>query len=198
MRTSALNGGQDAIVAYGEDGLERKGEAIKINMGDEVPESVYILGNAPQSGKEIVKDIEHMSIAGIIMIDGDYRIDKTDINKLKKYSKKDLAYHIVKLSSGNNILLVTPYQITHTIVLEGGDKMQVFTTGVWNIMEAPKYALIIIDGETYTGKMSDLVLNGSDVKSVTHLAPETGEALYGEKGANGVLIITLKNTEEDN
>ena len=207
VRISSPSGGKDAIVSYDENGMKIEGDAIKINLGDEVPESVMVLGNTPHSGREIARDIEGMSIAGMIMVDNDYRIDNIDLNKLKKYSRKDLAYHIVKLASGNNILLLTPYKITRTIALDGGGKMQVFAAGAWNNMrsavptkkeEAEPEPLIIIDGVTYNGKLSDLVLPAQDVQSVTKLPPETGAALYGEKGANGVLIINLKSAEKDN
>lgn len=204
---SSSAGGQDAIVSYDENGMEIEGDAIKINLGDEVPESVFALGNRPYSGREIANDIEGMSIAGMFIIDNDSNIENTDINKLTKYSKRNLSYHIVKLASGNNLLLVTPYEITRPIALEGGGKMQVFVAGVWNNMqsatptkkvEAEPEPLIIIDGVTYTGKLSDLVLQAQEVKSLTKLPPETGAALYGEKGANGVLIITLKKENDNN
>lgn len=50
--------------------------------------------------------------------------------------------------------------------------------------------LIIIDGAPYSGDLSNL--NPSDVESMTVLKDAASNALYGARGANGVVIITTK------
>src|SRR5690606_12478391 len=51
-------------------------------------------------------------------------------------------------------------------------------------------ALIIVDGVEYTGGMSNI--NPEDVESITVLKDAATIALYGSRGANGVVMITTK------
>lgn len=50
--------------------------------------------------------------------------------------------------------------------------------------------LIILDGMTFYGSMNDI--NPDDVKSIDVLKDASSTAIYGSKGANGVIIITTK------
>ena len=51
--------------------------------------------------------------------------------------------------------------------------------------------LIIVDGMPYDGKWNDI--NPNDVESITVLKDAASNALYGARGANGVIMITTKN-----
>src|SRR5690606_24073446 len=57
-------------------------------------------------------------------------------------------------------------------------------------------ALIIVDGVEYTGGMSNI--NPDDVESLTVLKDAATFALYGSRGANGVVMITTKKGGEGN
>ena len=50
--------------------------------------------------------------------------------------------------------------------------------------------LIIVDGAPYSGDLSNI--NPNDVESMTVLKDAASNALYGARGANGVIIITTK------
>ena len=54
--------------------------------------------------------------------------------------------------------------------------------------------LIIIDGAPYSGDLGNL--NPSDVESMTVLKDAASNALYGARGANGVIIITTKQAKK--
>ncbi len=54
--------------------------------------------------------------------------------------------------------------------------------------------LIIIDGAPYSGDMANL--NPNDVESMTVLKDAASNALYGSRGANGVIMITTKRAEK--
>ncbi len=56
--------------------------------------------------------------------------------------------------------------------------------------------LIIIDGAPYSGDLSNL--NPADVESMTVLKDAASNALYGARGANGVIMITTKNAKNKN
>lgn len=54
--------------------------------------------------------------------------------------------------------------------------------------------LIIVDGAPYSGDLSNL--NPNDVESMTVLKDAASNALYGSRGANGVIIITTKTANK--
>lgn len=54
--------------------------------------------------------------------------------------------------------------------------------------------LIIVDGAPYSGDLSNL--NPNDVESMTVLKDAASNALYGARGANGVIIITTKRANQ--
>lgn len=50
--------------------------------------------------------------------------------------------------------------------------------------------MIIVDGAPYSGDINNI--NPNDVESMTVLKDAASNALYGARGANGVIIITTK------
>ena len=54
--------------------------------------------------------------------------------------------------------------------------------------------LIILDGLPYHGYWSDI--NPSDVESITVLKDAASNALYGARGANGVILVTTKTAKK--
>ena len=55
--------------------------------------------------------------------------------------------------------------------------------------------LIIVDGAPYSGDLGNL--NPNDVESMTVLKDAASNALYGARGANGVVIITTKSANKN-
>ena len=53
--------------------------------------------------------------------------------------------------------------------------------------------LIILDGMTFNGSLNEI--NPDDIKSIDVLKDASSTAIYGSKGANGVIIITTKRGE---
>lgn len=56
--------------------------------------------------------------------------------------------------------------------------------------QASNDPLIILDGSPYDGSMSDI--NPQDVESMSVLKDASAAAIYGNRGANGVILITTK------
>ncbi|MGL5275684.1 SusC/RagA family TonB-linked outer membrane protein [Myroides sp.] len=54
--------------------------------------------------------------------------------------------------------------------------------------------LIVLDGVPFNGTMNSI--NNSDIESVSFLKDASAAALYGNRGANGVLIITTKQGKQ--
>lgn len=57
-------------------------------------------------------------------------------------------------------------------------------------INAGKEPLIVVDGVPYDGDMNNI--NSQDIESMTVLKDAASSALYGSRGANGVIIITTK------
>ena len=60
-------------------------------------------------------------------------------------------------------------------------------------MYASSNPLIVLDGVPYSGRMSDI--NPNDVESMSVLKDAAASAIYGHRGANGVIIITTKKSK---
>ncbi|WP_270088130.1 SusC/RagA family TonB-linked outer membrane protein [Sphingobacterium sp. SYP-B4668] len=60
--------------------------------------------------------------------------------------------------------------------------------GSINASSAPLY---VVDGNPYNGDIN--AINQSDIQSISVLKDAAASALYGSRGANGVIIITTKN-----
>ena len=56
--------------------------------------------------------------------------------------------------------------------------------------------LIVVDGAPYDGDIANI--NPADVESMTVLKDAASNALYGARGANGVIMITTKKAKEGN
>lgn len=63
--------------------------------------------------------------------------------------------------------------------------------GSINASSAP---LIILDGAPYTGDLN--AINSQDIESLTILKDAASAALYGARGANGVILITTKSGKD--
>lgn len=60
-------------------------------------------------------------------------------------------------------------------------------------MSASNAPLIIVDGMPYDGRISDI--NPSDVESMSVLKDAAASAIYGARGANGVILITTHRSK---
>lgn len=74
-----------------------------------------------------------------------------------------------------------------------GAKSSIKIRGISSI-NAGNDPLIVVDGAPYSGDLNNL--NPSDVESMTVLKDAASSALYGARGANGVIIITTKKANK--
>ena len=63
-------------------------------------------------------------------------------------------------------------------------------------LNAGNEPLIVVDGLPYSGYLNDL--NPADIENMTVLKDAASNALYGARGANGVIMITTKKAERGN
>ncbi len=83
---------------------------------------------------------------------------------------------------------VAGMQMTDSNSLSGDPTIRVRGTSSLNAGNSP---LIVVDGMPYNGFMNDINVN--DIENITVLKDAASNALYGARGANGVILITTKN-----
>lgn len=71
----------------------------------------------------------------------------------------------------------------------GASKPNILVRGIGSV-NAGNSPLIVLDGSPYDGDMNNL--NSLDIESMTVLKDAASNALYGARGANGVIMITTK------
>ncbi len=88
---------------------------------------------------------------------------------------------------------VSGVQINSMSGQPGQESFNIRIRGISSI-NAGKDPLIIVDGSPYGGDISNL--SNSDIESMTVLKDAASAALYGARGANGVVIITTKSGKQ--
>ncbi len=88
---------------------------------------------------------------------------------------------------------VAGVQINNLSGQPGKETASIRIRGISSI-NAGKEPLIILDGVPYDGDMNNI--NSQDIESMTVLKDAASNALYGARGANGVIIITTKKGDK--
>lgn len=103
--------------------------------------------------------------------------------KTEKLSKRPVA-NVTKALDG----MVTGVQTTSGSGQPGsGSSVVIRGYGSINASQSPLY---VVDGIPYAGNIS--AINPNDIESMTVLKDASAGALYGSRGANGVILITTK------
>ncbi len=101
---------------------------------------------------------------------------------------------IAKISNSNAVSALTGkvsgVQINAATGQPGQESFNIRVRGISSI-NAGNAPLIVVDGSPYDGDMNSI--NPGDIASMTVLKDAASAALYGARGANGVVIITTKS-----
>ena len=88
---------------------------------------------------------------------------------------------------------VSGVQINSATGEPGSSNFTIKVRGISSI-NADTEPLVVVDGAPYSGDINNL--NPNDIASMTVLKDAASAALYGARGANGVILITTKNGRE--
>lgn len=109
------------------------------------------------------------------------------------------AEEIGKIQTANPVNALTGkvpgVQINSATGQPGQESFKIRIRGISSI-NASNDPLIIVDGSPYEGDMANI--NSQDIESMTVLKDAASNALYGARGANGVIIITTKKGSRGN
>lgn len=104
---------------------------------------------------------------------------------------------IAKISSSNAVTALTGkvsgVQINSATGAPGQESLNIKIRGISSI-QAGTSPLIVVDGSPFDGDIQNI--NPNDIASMTVLKDAASAALYGARGANGVVLITTKNGRE--
>lgn len=87
---------------------------------------------------------------------------------------------------------VAGVQLSNASGAPGSDNPSIKIRGISSI-NAGTDPLIIVDGTPYSGSMN--TINTNDIETMTVLKDAASAALYGARGANGVILITTKRAK---
>lgn len=76
---------------------------------------------------------------------------------------------------------------------EPGQAPKIHIRGVGTLVSGADQPLYIVDGTAYSGNIAEL--NPNDIESVSILKDASSAALYGNRAANGVVLITTKKAK---
>ena len=76
-----------------------------------------------------------------------------------------------------------------------GETAAIRIRGIGSI-SASSSPLYVVDGIPYDGNIN--AINPNDVESISVLKDATASALYGSRGANGIIVITTKSGKKEN
>lgn len=104
----------------------------------------------------------------------------------------------IEKSQSSNVLdalsgRVAGLQLSNASGAPGSGNPTIRVRGFSSVNSGMNEPLIIVDGAPFTGDIS--TLNNNDIESMTVLKDAASNALYGARGANGVILITTKRAK---
>ena len=168
----------------------------------EVPsDGVLIFSSIGYTTQEIA--IEGLPVHDVVLMPDTQQIEETIVVAFGTATKESFTGSATVVKS-EDIAKVQTSDVTRA--LEGhvagvqmttssgslGSSPSIVIRGVSSI-NAGSQPLYVVDGVPYSGDMNNL--NSSDIESMTVLKDAASNALYGARGANGVIMITTKKAK---
>lgn len=163
------------------------GETIDVSYLGYVAQSIKITN---QSSLNIVLK-ENSALLNEVVVVGYGTQKKSDITGAMVNVKEDL---IRQAPVANVASALQGLAAGVQVEMEGGDTRpgavpRIRVRGERSI-KARNDALIVVDGIPFSGSLNDI--NNDDIQSVSILKDASSTAIYGSRGANGVVLITTK------
>ncbi len=138
----------------------------------------------------------------VVLVDNTKNMDDVVVVAFGKQTRESFTGSAGVISSEKiaerqveNVLTALNGQVAGVQMVEGngpGSEPSIRIRGISSI-NASSSPLIILDGVPYNGYYSDI--NPADIESVTVQKDAASNALYGARGANGVIFITTKSAQ---
>lgn len=181
--------GSDKGVITGTDGtftlsvsdLKERLEVSYIGMITKVVKASHSL--------KVILDPDHKQIEEVIVVAYGKQKKEAFTGAAGVVGSETLNKRVVSNASNALAGNVAGVQMYSTNGAPGADPI-IRVRGIGSISSSNK-PLIVLDGVPYDGEISSI--NPSDIASMTVLKDAASNAIYGARGANGVVLITTKN-----
>lgn len=187
-----ISGTKNTVVANDKGDFEikvAKGESILVSYIGYVAKTVSVTGTAPV---KVVLDLEANQLNNIVVY-GYGKVAKKDLTgAIQSIGNKELVQ-----SLATNVTEALNGRVSGVLVTKSNNRpgadMSVQIRGVnsFNFSNEPLY---VINGvPSYSGIKH---LNSADIESIDVLKDASSSAIYGSRGANGVVLITTKGANK--
>ena len=150
--------------------------------------ALFFLGGQAVMAQKKKDSVKTRNIDEVVVVAFGTQKKQAITGSIEKVDSKELA----KAQSGNVVQSlsgkVAGVQIT-TNSGQPGDAPQVRFRGLGSLSSSNN-PLYVVDGIPFGGSINSL--NNNDIESVVFLKDASSNALYGSRGANGVVVITTK------
>ena len=143
----------------------------------------------------VKKTVGNSTVIDVVMKADAIGLDDAVVTGYTYTKRKDITGSVASISS-DEIQRIPAYDITTSLVgvagiRVNGSDIRIRGTRSKNASNEP---LIVLDGIPYEESLSSI--NPGDVESIQVLKDASSTAIYGAKGANGVILITTKTAKE--
>jgi TonB-linked SusC/RagA family outer membrane protein len=172
------------------------------NIAVEGPQSILQFSFVGMDTKEVV--VGNQRVIDVVLMDTTTDLDeivvvgygtqrKSDITGTVASVGKDRLEMVPNISIAQAIQGSVPGLVIQNTAAGAEPSHDIMVRGR-NSIAANNSPLIVVDGIPYGGNLSDI--NPNDVKSIEILKDASAAAIYGSRGANGVILVTTKNGME--
>ena len=167
---------------------------LKVDNPKEAVLSISYIGYLPEE-----VNVQGRSVVDIELVEDVKQLEEVVVIGYGTMKKKDLTGSVTSIrgselasSKSSNVLQVLQGKVSGLDVTqssgEAGSSVQLLLRGRRSLV-AGNDPLILVDGVEYGSKLD---INSSDIESMNILKDAASTAIYGTRGANGVIIITTK------
>ena len=142
-----------------------------------------------QSTFSVVLEEETLGIDEVIVV-GYGTQKKSDITGTVASLGKERLEMVPNISIAQALQGSIPGLVIQNISAGAEPSLQIMVRGR-NSIGANNSPLVVVDGIPYGGSLSDI--NPNDVESIEILKDASAAAIYGSRGANGVILVTTKS-----
>lgn len=143
----------------------------------------------------VTQKVGHRSVVDVVMKDDIIGLEDVVVTGYTTMKRKDITGSVSSVSA-DKIERIPAYDLTTSLVgvagirLDGGS-IRIRGTRSTNASNDP---LIVLDGIPYDETLSSI--NPSDIESIDVLKDASSTAIYGARGANGVILVTTKQAKK--
>ena len=143
---------------------------------------------------KVVLKSDAQSLEEVVVVAYGTASKKSITGAVSALDAKDIEMRPVTNAAGSLEGSAPGIQINNTYGEPGSDKMSIRIRG-FSSVNGENSPLIVIDGTPYSGSLNDV--NSDDIESISVLKDAASSALYGNKAANGVILINTKRGKSE-